>query len=123
MAYSINHVVESGYVELVYDGNTSMPEVLVTTAQAIQLQKETGVLNYLIDASTMVVDATYAEVYQLPTEEYPRQGVNRATKIAIIRSNHEDTNKMLHFYEMECINRGWNARTFSNRKIAMNWLG
>lgn len=122
MTWTIVNNPDHQYVEGIFKGKTSWQDMKELTAECISIQRKQGTRYFLINTLEMLSTASIADVFQLPAHEYEQQGVNRETKIALVYSPVGESSDLATFYETACINRGWQARCFTNEQDAICWF-
>lgn len=122
VSFAIHHDPESGVVELTFTGAIGGDALRNATTEAIALQKRTGALRFLIDANGWDLEASVVDIYQLPGETYWREGLDKQTRMALILPAALNARRGALFFEDACLNRGWNARVFQDRRAALEWL-
>ena len=109
-------------IEIVHAGLTSAEDLRKTTTMAIALINERGVLDVLLDATTIDLRASLVDVYNLPAEDYEAEKLDRRACVGLVLPESKKGREFAEFYETACSNRGWNVRSFSSRDEAINWL-
>jgi hypothetical protein len=121
MAFTLQHDPEHGIATLVFSGTITNNDLLGSSTECIALQKATGCLRYLIESIASLA-VTSVDIYALPTREYPRNDLDRRTRIAIVQPESDEGREAAQFYESACRNRGWNTRMHPDRERAVAWL-
>jgi hypothetical protein len=122
MTWSVRHDPGAPYMEGIFTGVTTWQDMQDMTAQCIAIQMAHGVTRFLIDTSDMQPLATFTDVLKLPAREYDQQHADRTSRIAVIYSPSGASRDIVQFYETACVNRGWQARSFTDRREAIAWL-
>lgn len=110
------------YVEVVYQGPITAPDLAAANVAAIRLGKERETICFLVDLVDVRLDASLADLYQLPAKQYVDEGVDPRTRIALIMPPSKVEQDRAKFYENACVNRGWQTRSFDARQDAIEWL-
>ena len=121
MSFRVTHDGAQGLIEITYMGSISGDDLRTATREAIALQKQGDVLDFLVDAGAWDLKAALVDIYQLPAQ-YWKEGVDTRSRIAVILPAHETTRDGARFYEDACRNRGWNVRVLPDRAAALEWL-
>jgi len=122
MPWNVSHDSAINVVVVTYAGRTTGDDLRAATSAAIALGKEKDTTNFLVDASALELTASIFDVYELPTQQYVNEGVERTSRIAVIRPISPDALDAAKFYETVCQNRGWFAKLFAGRQSAVSWL-
>jgi hypothetical protein len=122
MPYSVKHDPVQGIVEVTLTGPITGADLRAATTECTSLQKQTGATRFLIDANGWDVSASLVDIYEIPTVQYWREGLDRHSLIATIFPGSASGQQAANFYETVCQNRGWHARVFPDRQGAVAWL-
>ena len=122
MPWNYEHNPSLRIIEVRYSGVVSAQELQESTTELIKLQKASGVNRLLVDATEISLAASLADLYGLPAEQYPEEGADRASRLALILPSAAKERKAAQFYETACRNRGWNVKAFSGQREAIEWL-
>jgi hypothetical protein len=122
MAWNVTHDPSMGVVVVSYSGPTTGDDLRAATSAAVSLGKEKGTTNFLVDASNLELAASIFDVYELPTKQYEEEGVEKRSRIAVIRPVSRKAQEAAKFYEIVCQNRGWFAQLFTERQSAIDWI-
>ena len=122
MPYKINHLTDLEIVDLSLRGVITGDELRDVTSKCIAIQKEYGVKKFLVCADNSEFFTTLVDIFDLADKQYPSEGVDRSTRIAVIYPLSITAKEAVSFYETTCRNRGWNAQIYSDRESAIAWL-
>jgi hypothetical protein len=122
MTWSLHYDEGASFAECKFNGVTSAKDFGDITARCAALQKEKGVLGFLLNTLETEFDAMNGDLYQLPSKEYPALNVDKRTRLAVIRPKSEKAVVLTDFYVLACTNRYWKAQGFVSREEAINWL-
>jgi hypothetical protein len=122
MPWSYQHETTSDIVEAAYTGEVSALDLRESTTTFIRLEKEQGLVKFLIDTSEMLLATSMIDLYELPTKQYIEEGADRQGRVAIIPPASKSAVEAVRFYESVCQNRGWHVRVFEQRAEALKWL-
>ena len=122
MPYSVKHDAAQGIVVVTFAEYITGDDLRNVTTVATTFQKQTGVTRFLIDLNECEVTASYADIYELPAEQYSNESVFRNSRIAVILPVSASTQEAAQFYENACRNRGWNVQLCPGRQNALRWL-
>jgi hypothetical protein len=86
------------------------------------LQKETGITKILNDVSEIELEATIMDVFAFPNKQYPEEGADRKTCMALIMPKCNKAKEVAEFFITASLNRGWVVRDFKDRQSAIDWL-
>ena len=109
-------------VEIVYTGRTNSSDLQEGTSRSILLGKENNTTLFLVDATELKLTASLIDIYNLPDKQYLSEGVDRVSRIAVIRPRSPRSQEAAQFYETVCHNRGWTAKVVATRDEALDWL-
>ena len=85
----------------------------------VQLARENGCKNILLDARGKKLGLSTVEIYQLPSI-LNHYGVDRSFRHAILA----DPNQQEYvFFETVAFNRSYQVKVFHDQILALNWLG
>ena len=121
MPEQTEYVAEKGFIVITYTGTVTIEEVREATAKAIAIQKEKQTYQVVIDASDMTAGPSITEMWAL-VESYPKIGAPRQTRLAAVRPKAPDKKDLTGFFEVMCQNRCYNAKGFSTREAAEEWV-
>ena len=124
MPWSYEHHQQSDVVEVLFEGVIDTHDLKSLTTELIQMEKDKGVNRFLLDCTTMELDASVSliDVYNLPAKQYLEEEADRFAKVAVMHAESHNTDHAIDFYEMVCQNRGWLVEAFSDRDAALAWL-
>ena len=122
MPSDIRYDKSSGLIEIVLSGEVTGPELREAVQKRIALQRETGAVGVLTDASETQTSPSTMDLFDLPSHLYPEQDQRRRTVIALILPHAEGPKEMAVFLETASRNRGWQMQVFANRQSALAWL-
>jgi hypothetical protein len=121
MPEQTEYVAEKGIIVLTYTGMVTIEEVREATVKAIAIQKEKNINRVVIDALDMTGAPSISQMWEL-VESYPELEAPRQTRIAAIRPKVPDKADVTGFFEVICQNRCYNAKGFSTREAAEEWV-
>ena len=121
MPYSVLFNTELGIVEAVFSGIVTAEEVRAETAECLVLSRENKTSMFLTDLREADLRLTTVDIVTLP-DLYSSIGSRRPVRMAVMPPPHEKGRKDVAFYETVCINQGWTAKVFSERREAIDWL-
>jgi hypothetical protein len=123
LPWSVRYHTSLGVIELIFSGTASASELTAATQSSMRVQAETGADRVLCELSAVDhVSASILDLLELPETLYVEQGASRRTRIALVVPQSAAVREAARFYETACMNRGWQARIFSSRGSAMEWL-
>ena len=122
MPWNYKHNPTLEIVEVAYRGTITARDLRDSTSELIALQKRKGLNRFLVDTTEMELDASLADVYDLPAKQYEEEGADREGQLAIILPASPREKEAVQFYETTCKNRGWKVHAFSDRQGAISWL-
>jgi hypothetical protein len=122
VTYKVKHLRELQIVELTLSGVISGADLRASTTECISLQRLSGITRFLIDLDGWEVVASAYDIYELPAHIYGREGVNPATRIAVILPSSVSGQQAAQDYEVMCQNRGWHVCVLRDRESAIDWL-
>ena len=118
--YQFNH--DLGIVEAEFSGAFSAADLSEATTEFIAVEKSRGINRFLIDATSIRIDSTLADLYENPTRQFVEEGADRLGMLAILRPQDGKSRSALEFYANVCKNRGWMVSVFESREEALDWL-
>jgi hypothetical protein len=123
MAWSAKYDRSMDIVEVVYTNDVTGTELREAASERIRLQKETGTMSVLVDASGIEhMVAGTMDVFGLPDELYVSKEANRKSRIALVFPRSRKEREAVKFFENACANRGWRVKAFEERQAAVDWL-
>ena len=122
MTWSYKQNITLQIIEVTFSGSTSSLDLQDSTSKLIALEKEIDLNKFLIDTREMKFNGSLVDIFNLPAEQYEKEGADRNGRIAVIQPDEPKEREVVRFYETACVNRGWNVRIFSDRQPAINWL-
>jgi hypothetical protein len=123
MAWSAKHDPSIDIVEVVYTDRLTGTELREAASERIRLQKETGTMSALVDASGIEhMVAGTMDVFGLPDELYDSKEANRKSRMALVLPKARKEREVVKFFEAACENRGWRVKAFEERQAAVDWL-
>ena len=123
MAWETNYDHTHSIVEVIYTGLVSRTEVNSAATKRIKLQEETGSVRVIINAAGINKStAGIMDLFALPAKMYVEKRVSKLTRMAIFLPSSTEEKETVQFFETACINRGWMAKIFFERKDAIDWL-
>ena len=109
-------------VEVVYEGEVTADDLHKSTSRFIAIEKEKGMIKFLVDTTGSKFTASLTDLYSLPTTQFVEENADRLGQVAILLPTNPEAREAVQFYETVCKNRGWRVQTFSERQEAVNWL-
>ena len=122
MPWSVERNPSLEIIEEVFTGFVTAQELREATSQRISLQKETGITNILNDVSAFELDVTLMDVFDFPHKQYPEQGADIKTRMALIMPKCNKAREVAKFFITASLNRGWVVVPFEERQGATDWL-
>ncbi|HEX5130724.1 MAG TPA: hypothetical protein VFV90_13300 [Usitatibacter sp.] len=122
MPFTLDHDAANGIATLRFSGTITGEDLMGSSMRCFALQKEAGILRFLIDSDDWDLAASVIDLHALPHREYVKAEVDRRTRIAVVQPTNEKARQGARFYEDACRNRGWNARILPDRDTAIAWL-
>jgi hypothetical protein len=122
MPYVVEHLPELDCIGVTFSGVITGVDLKQSTSEGISLAKLTGSRGALIDANGWEMGASLIDIYNLPAEQYAKEGLLRGSPIAVILPTSISARQAAHDYEVFCQNRGWNVRICPDRQGAIDWL-
>ena len=119
-AYKINGISE--IVEVAFTGKTTAHDLREATSKLIAQVKEKDKKLFLVDTTEMEFAAWSTDLYDLPTKQYREEGMDSHYRIAVLLSERRSEKEAAEFYETICRSCGWQVRTFSEHRQAVDWL-
>ena len=122
MPGTVEYVSELGIVKLTYVGKVTADEFREGAVRALDLSRENNTRLFLVDDSKWEGGTSVFDLYELPTL-FTELGFKRDSKGALILppSGTAESNDA-HFFETTFINKGWQAKVFTDRQEAISWL-
>lgn len=124
MSWNVEHNPALEYIECIFRDSTTSRDLQESTSKCISLGKKTGMNRFLVDTTGMNFEASIADLFFLPEEQYLNEHADKSSRIAVIYALFcgTRTREAVLFYETVCKNRRWNVRVFSERQQAIDWL-
>jgi len=122
MSWTYNHNPTLEIVEVVFVGTITALDLQESTSELIQLEKEKGINQFLVDATQMHYSGSLTVVHDLPAKQYLEAGADRFGRVAVVLPTSPRDREFVQFYETVCQNRGWFVKAFSTTREAIGWL-
>ena len=122
MPYAVKHDPKLGIGRVRFFGPITMAEVQQATAEAVELQRQLSVTRFLCEVETTRIDVSSVEIQHFLDNRYREPSVRRVTRIALIGPPSEPAQAAMKMYEQACVQRGWKAAVFPDRRVALGWL-
>ncbi len=122
MPYTVKHLPELDAVEVTFSGVITGADLRDATTEGISLGRATGATKALIDADGWEVAASLMDLYDLPAEQYAREGLLRQSVIALVLPRSMSGRQAARDYEVFCQNRGWNVQVCPDHQAAIECL-
>jgi len=120
MAITFAYNADLGIVEIICKGTISPNELETNQEPVFALTKEHNTDMHLLDLTNY--ESSLSTLHILSSVSSYSDKTTRRLRIAVIRPISEKAREDIQFYENVCLNRGWNARVFPERKDAIDWL-
>ena len=122
MTYAVNYFPDQALLEVILADRITGADLREATTKCISLQKQTGVVRFIVDADGWEVIASFFDIYDIADKQYLNEGLDKQSRIAVILPTSLSSQAAAGFYETVCVNRGWNARVHPDRQSALEWL-
>jgi len=122
MPLDVQYNKSSGLIEIIYSGEVTASELADAVSKRIIIQKETGALGVLADASAVQITPSTMDLFNLPDKLFSKQDAPRRTKIAVVLPKLEQPRNKIRFLETASRNRSWFMQIFDERQNAVAWL-
>ena len=122
MAWTVDYDGESGTIVTIYRGTSTVHDLREATSAAIALGKTHDSWYFLTDASEGSFHVAPIALLNLPAKQYPAEGVDRGSRLALLPPAAAKDRDLARFYETVCLNRGWLVQLFDDRDEARRWL-
>jgi hypothetical protein len=122
MSWDVNLNEALKIIEIVYRGHITARDLQDSTSRAIALEKEKGVILFLIDATETEIAASLMDILSLPDRQYVEEKADPLGRVAVILPRSPRAQEAARFYEMASKNRGWTVEVFPTRDRALHWL-
>jgi len=123
MVWKVAHHDDLQIVELTISGSVTGRELLEAAASRIDLGRETGITNFLIDGTELTPSRSITlEILEIPEKTYFEEGMERTSRIAAVVPRKPESHWIAECYENASVNRGWHVQWFLNRHDAIGWL-
>ncbi len=119
MGWKVNHDPSINIIEVKLDGEISAKEIKEALNKRIVLQKETGATGILVDVLELQSFPGSGPLFRLPSKLYEEVNSDRKSRIALLIPKFSRRAKL---FETASTNRGWQVKTFRDRKSALEWL-
>lgn len=113
---------ENGVVETFLSGVVSAAELNTETVKAAALAREHNCDLFLSDYSDAEMDFSIVDVFELPDLQRGLGMSRENTRAAVVVPTTSSEIELARDYEIACMSRGWVAKVFKDRKIALAWL-
>jgi alpha-beta hydrolase superfamily lysophospholipase len=121
--WRVERIEELKIVALTFSGDVAGSDLIDASREVIRRLAEHGASDVLGDFSAVeTLTTSNFTLLDLIEDVYVAEGVDRATRIALLPPHASDSAESVRFYETACRNRGWRARVFETREAALVWL-
>ena len=121
MSYTIEYLEKDGIILITNIGEFTYKDFMKQAMAAKGISQIHNCKKYLADCTSMIMQTSTMEIYNT-SSYYNEIKASRQSKIALLVQPGADTEKVLKFYETVCINFGLQAKMFSDKESAMQWL-
>lgn len=112
---------ELNIIESIFSDLVTAEEFEMEAIQCIALAKKKGTKLFFSYDSQATFGMPVVSVYDLH-KLHDNEGIERSVRIAVISPISKEGKEVADFYGTVCLNRGWNAKIFSGRDEAFEWL-
>lgn len=112
----------TGIIETIFRGGIDAHALREAVRRRIALQAASGAESVLIDVREMTLQATHADIFDLPNRWFEAQHAPHRVRLAVVTTPETREDEVARFFATACCNRGWPARVFCNREAALKWL-
>lgn len=109
-------------VEVVLSGALEDPEAVEMLSEAMNLQRETGILDALLDCTDVVKGMSYSSVVEM-ADYIVSLGVPSNWRQAVIKPKDLTAAVTIGLWEAAGNNRGMTIKVLPDRESALAWLG
>lgn len=120
MEITFTYNAELCIVEVTCKGKVSFNELKTEQAPVFSLAKEYNTDMFLLDLTNYEKSLSPSDI--LGGVSSYNDNITRRIRIAVVAPISEEARQDIQFYETVCLNRGWNARVFTERQEAIDWL-
>jgi len=111
MAWTLSYNRVLCIVEIEFVGKTTAPEMEEATIKGIELSKEQGVVEFLIDTTELRLAASIFDLLNLPDTQYVAKSLSLRSRVALVLPKRPKDEEAMKFYETACVNvDGWYSR-------------
>ncbi len=122
MPYIVAQHPKLDVVELKLTGLITGVDLRKATSECIAIQKQNGIKRFLVDANEGEVVASFNELFEIVSEQYHIEGLDKNSRIAVMLPTTLSAKAAADFYEAVCLKGGWNALVFPSNESALDWL-
>lgn len=122
MPWEVAYRTSLGCVEYIFRGYVTGRDLQAATTRGIALGKTHNTHQYLVDLTTVDLNSSLLDIYQMPAQQYTEQGLARNSRVAVVVPPSGKVIEYAEFYETASVNRGWDVRIFHDRAAALAWL-
>lgn len=122
MPTDVKYNKSSGLIEATYSGEVTASELHDAVSRRIAIQKKTGALGVLADASKVQITPSTIALFEVPARLFQELNADRRTVTALVLPDAEFPKEMAKFFETASRNRGWMIQVFTDRQSAVAWL-
>jgi hypothetical protein len=98
--YEINTKLQ--IVEVVFEGGVTAGELHESSSELIKLEKNKGLIRFLVDSKNAEFAASLTDLYSLPTILYTTEDADRLGQVAVILPTSPKAKEAVEFYETAC---------------------
>ncbi len=114
----VRHLQAEGFILVEMKGEFDAPALSEATGQMVELIRETGCSQILMDHRQATPRLSVLEQYERP-ERAASLGVPKSARIALV---HNGSREVYDFIETVAVNRGFVLKTFERVVPAKDWL-
>ena len=121
MAWAVEYNTEFGIIEIVFTDSVDSEQAREAIIQSFALSRDKDTDLFLSDYSRAHPKLSTLDILQVP-RWYRDEGAPRKTRSAVVYPTSNTGKEDAGFFETACLNRGWQAKAFSGRQAAIDWL-
>lgn len=122
MSWTVDYENATHTVRITLAGETTGEDLRHATSEAILKGRSHGTCAFLVNACEIRLHASAFALVALPDQQYPAEGADRRSRVAVIMPTAAREQEEIRFYETACLNRGWHVRCCSSADEGYAWL-
>ena len=120
MSWTSVYNSDNDFIEVAYEGVLAAVDLKEEGEQSMALAIEHKTSRFLVDLKKFKKSLSVLDIYESPVRYDGK--LKGPIYLAVVEPLSLLAREDSKFYETVCVNRGWDVRTFVERKLAIDWL-